>query len=92
MGGLGRALALGLAAEGARTALLGRGLAGVEAVAREIEQSVPSAEEPLALKCDVTDEAAVAEAVSAIDRRWGRIDALVSNAGLMLPREKSWDC
>jgi NAD(P)-dependent dehydrogenase (short-subunit alcohol dehydrogenase family) len=86
--GLGRALALGLAAEGARIALLERDGADVEAVAREIERSVPSAEEPLALKCDVTDEAAVAEAVGAIDRRWGRIDALVSNAGLMLPTEK----
>lgn len=86
--GLGRALALGLAAEGARIALLGRDGTDVEAVAREIEQSVPSAKEPLALKCDVTDEAAVAEAVDAVDRRWGRIDALVSNAGLMLPTEK----
>ncbi|MGI5233037.1 SDR family oxidoreductase [Actinoallomurus sp. CA-142502] len=77
-----------LAAEGARIALLERDGADLAAVAREIEQSVPSAEEPLALKCDVTDEAAVAEAVGAIDGRWGRIDALVSNAGLMLPTEK----
>ncbi|SFF75424.1 3-oxoacyl-[acyl-carrier protein] reductase [Actinacidiphila alni] len=86
--GLGRALGLGLAAAGARIALLERDGGALEATAREIERSVPGAEKPLALACDVTDEVAVASAVRAIDDRWGRIDALVSNAGLMLPTEK----
>jgi NAD(P)-dependent dehydrogenase (short-subunit alcohol dehydrogenase family) len=86
--GLGRALALGLAAQGARIALLERNGADAEAVAREITQGVPGAPEPLVLTCDVTDEVAVVDAVEAIDRTWGRIDALVSNAGLMLPAER----
>ncbi|MFJ8749949.1 SDR family oxidoreductase [Streptomyces sp. NPDC102441] len=56
--------------------------------AREIEQSVPNAQEPLALKCDVTDEAAATDTVGAIDRTRGRIDALVSKCGTDAPTEK----
>lgn len=36
----------------------------------------------LGLACDVTDEGAVAEAVAAVTRHFGRLDALVNNAGI----------
>jgi 3-oxoacyl-[acyl-carrier protein] reductase len=36
----------------------------------------------LGLACDITDAAAVAETVAEIDRRFGRIDVLVNNAGI----------
>ena len=36
----------------------------------------------LALTCDVADSDAVASAFSAIERRFGRLDALVNNAGV----------
>lgn len=41
--------------------------------------------EPLAL--DVNDESSIATAVSAVRERWGRLDALVNNAGIMLDRD-----
>jgi NAD(P)-dependent dehydrogenase (short-subunit alcohol dehydrogenase family) len=40
------------------------------------------AERLLALPADVSNAAQVAEAVAAIDARWGRLDALVNNAGV----------
>ena len=36
----------------------------------------------LALHCDVSDAAAVAAAIASVDRRFGRLDALVNNAGI----------
>ena len=36
----------------------------------------------LALHCDVSDAAAVATAVDAVEQRFGRLDALVNNAGI----------
>ena len=39
-------------------------------------------ESTLAVTCDVSDANAVASAVSAIQRRFGRLDALVNNAGV----------
>ncbi|MBW0103463.1 SDR family NAD(P)-dependent oxidoreductase [Pseudonocardia sp. KRD291] len=41
----------------------------------------PAAEDSLAVAADVTDTAAVDAAVDAVARRFGRIDALVNNAG-----------
>src|SRR5260370_14632205 len=36
----------------------------------------------LALTCDVSDSAAVGAAMTAIEQRFGRLDALVNNAGI----------
>src|SRR6516165_5650055 len=50
-----------------------------------LEESVAAleaSERTLALGGDVSDAAAVANALSAIDRRFGRLDALVNNAGI----------
>lgn len=38
----------------------------------------------LALRCDVSDPAAVAQAVAAVHAHFGRIDALVNNAGIAI--------
>lgn len=38
---------------------------------------------PLALAADVSDEAAVIEAAAETDAAWGRVDALINNAGWM---------
>ena len=38
----------------------------------------------LALRCDVSDPAAVEAAVAAVGQRFGRIDALVNNAGIAI--------
>jgi 3-oxoacyl-[acyl-carrier protein] reductase len=75
--GIGAAIARSFAREGARVAILERE-AGGGAVAEAIVRDKGDA---VALQCDVTVPDAVRDAVAAIDRRWGRVDVLVNNAG-----------
>lgn len=82
--GIGRSLAAGLAAEGARTAVLTRRREEGEQLAEEIGR-LSGAGPVFPVVADVSDEDAVAAAVARIDRQWGRIDALVHNAGWMPP-------
>jgi NAD(P)-dependent dehydrogenase (short-subunit alcohol dehydrogenase family) len=80
--GIGRTLALGLAAEGARVAVLARQREHARLVVDEIGK-LPEAPPALALEADVSDEAAVVQAAAETDRIWGRVDALINNAGWM---------
>ena len=82
--GIGHTLALGLAAEGALTAVLTRHLPQAQAVAAEIEQKYGPGR-ALALAADITDEEAVITALTHVDQSWGRVDALVNNAAWMPP-------
>ncbi|MGI8713142.1 MAG: SDR family NAD(P)-dependent oxidoreductase [Solirubrobacteraceae bacterium] len=79
--GLGRALAIGLAQQGARVAVLARHEDQAAHTVQEIVESVPDAPELLAVAVDVADEAQVQAAAAAVDARWGRVDALINNAG-----------
>ena len=79
-GGIGRAVALGYAAEGAAVALVARRARLLQDVAREIERSGGRA---LAVPADVSDERQVAMAVKAAREAFGRIDILVNNAGVL---------
>lgn len=77
--GMGAAISLGFAREGAHLALLGRDTDAIEPVAKHARALGVRAE---ILSCDVTDAAAVEMAVAqALDRLGGRIDALVNVAG-----------
>jgi NAD(P)-dependent dehydrogenase (short-subunit alcohol dehydrogenase family) len=78
-GGLGRAIALGFAAEGARIAALDQYLGGVEELAQEL---AAQGRECLPMACDVTDADACEAAVTATLNRFGSIDVLVNNAGI----------
>ena len=82
--GLGRAIALRLASDGATVAVLDRADATetVEAIRGE-------GGEVSAWSCDVTDEEQIAQAVSGVGERYGRVDVLVNNAGILSPR-KAW--
>jgi NAD(P)-dependent dehydrogenase (short-subunit alcohol dehydrogenase family) len=80
--GIGRTLALGLAAEGARVAVVARDRKRAQLVVDEISE-LPEAPPALALEADVGDEAAVTDAAAEIDAAWGRVDALINNAGWM---------
>jgi NAD(P)-dependent dehydrogenase (short-subunit alcohol dehydrogenase family) len=80
--GIGRTLALGLAADGARVAVLARDRERAQLVVDEIG-SLPQAPPALALEADVSDEAAVIRAAAETDEAWGRVDALINNAGWM---------
>lgn len=83
--GLGRALAEGLAVEGARLALWDLDGDSVREAAKEIAAAVPDVQPPLAQAVDVGDEAQVEAATQEVERHWGRIDALINNAGWMPP-------
>lgn len=77
--GIGRAVAHRLAAEGAFVGVLDRDADGAEAVAAEVERDGGRA---LAFVCDVRDGDAARGAVLAMHSEAGRLDALVSNAGV----------
>lgn len=76
--GLGRALALELAREGADVAISGRRSDRLAEVAAEIEALGRRA---LPIRCDVTDEAAVEQAARQVVETLGRMDICVANAG-----------
>ncbi|MEO9192516.1 MAG: SDR family NAD(P)-dependent oxidoreductase [Polyangia bacterium] len=76
--GIGRALAIGLAAEGAAVALVARSRGELDAVAAEITAAGGRAVVAVA---DVTDGAQVQSACRAALDAFGSIDILVNNAG-----------
>ena len=78
--GLGRGIALGLAAAGAHVCPLSRTRTAVETVAEEI-RSLDRRSLPLAV--DVTDEAQVQKIVQRMLDEFGRIDILVNSAGIV---------
>ena len=84
-GGLGRQHALYLARKGAKVLVNDLGLEAAEAVAAEIRAA---GGEAMAVAASVTDEAAVAAMVQRAHDAWGRIDILISNAGIL--RDKSF--
>ncbi|MBR1552504.1 MAG: 3-oxoacyl-[Schwartzia sp.] len=93
--GIGRAIALRLAAEGAKVAL---NFAGNEAAANAVREEIEAAGgEAILVKADVANEAAVQEMVQKTADAFGRIDILVNNAGItrdgLLARmkEEDWD-
>ena len=76
--GIGRAIGLRYAAEGARVALLDLDVGGAERVAEEITEAGGTA---LAIPCDVTHLAACETAAAHVTEEWGeRVDILVNNA------------
>ncbi|MFF4625004.1 SDR family NAD(P)-dependent oxidoreductase [Nonomuraea jabiensis] len=76
--GIGEATALALSAEGARVAVGARRTDRLESLARKAPGEV------LALELDVTDQESVRAAVAATVERFGALDVLVNNAGVML--------
>ena len=81
-GGIGRASALGFAAAGARVAVLGRRIEALQSTVAEIERAGGQA---LAIACDVSNAANVAEAAEISEATFGPCDVLVNNAGAIVP-------
>lgn len=83
--GLGRALALAYAAQGAKLVINGRSEGSLKPVAEEVERA---GAEVLAVPADVAAAADVERLVYAAVDRFGGIDVLVNNAGLLGRRVK----
>jgi NAD(P)-dependent dehydrogenase (short-subunit alcohol dehydrogenase family) len=74
--GIGRAVALAFAREGARVAVAARTRSEIEAVAAECGTAA------IAVELDVTDSAGCSRAIDRCLSEWGRLDVLVNNAGI----------
>ena len=83
--GIGAALAKGCTALGASVILQGRDAAALDQVCQEILASGGQAE-TLVLDLEQADAAAYAAVAEDLQRRHGRLDGLVHNAGLLGPR------
>ena len=77
--GIGRVLAQGLAAAGARVAVVARRAERLEDLVREIEGRGGTA---IAVQADVTDSESVERAFDAAQQAFGTVDVVVSNAGV----------
>ncbi|HRD78723.1 MAG TPA: SDR family oxidoreductase, partial [Hyphomicrobiaceae bacterium] len=84
--GIGEAAALALAADGAKVILTGRRAAPLEDVARRIKAQGGTAEVRAG---DLSKAATVDRLAGEIRSAHGRLDILVSNAGLNIP-DRSW--
>jgi 2-dehydro-3-deoxy-D-gluconate 5-dehydrogenase len=77
-GGIGRAIALGLGAAGAKVAVLGRNEEKNQRVLSELnELGIPS----IAVSLDVTNRPGLEPAIRKVESELGAIDVLVNNAG-----------
>lgn len=92
--GIGRAIALHFAGQGAKLVLSARNAAALDELAKEIQSA---GGEALAVAGDVAIAADVERLFSEADKMFGRVDILVNNAGitrdglLMRMKEEDWD-
>ncbi|MDG4834309.1 SDR family oxidoreductase [Solwaraspora sp. WMMD1047] len=78
--GIGRTLARELAAAGARVAAAARDRVGLDTLVEEI---TAAGGEAVAVPTDISDAASVDGLFDAVADRFGRVDALVNNAGII---------
>lgn len=81
--GIGRGIALALAREGMRTAILDIELDAAERTAKEIESAGGRA---IGLQVDVTSERSLADAAAAVAKAFGPVHVLSNNAGVSAPQ------
>ncbi len=81
--GIGRAVCVRLAEEGANVVVTSRTAAHVDETCREVE--LASGRPAIGLELDLTDSDAVSRVVKEVVHRFGRIDILSNNAGLGSP-------
>jgi hypothetical protein len=81
--GIGRQLALDLAARGAVVAGCGRSIPRLKETLKEVRRTSPSS---VMIGCDVSDAEQVQGMIAKIIADYGRIDVLVNNAGIGMRR------
>src|SRR5512144_1360420 len=80
--GIGKAIALAFASEGATVVIAGRDLSRLEETVETIRASEGRA---LAVRTDISDEQQVKQMVARTMDEYGRIDILVNNSGIVGP-------
>ena len=78
--GIGQATALKFAQEGAKVAACD---INMEKIAETVRLVKEAGGEAMGFKVDVTDKASIAAMVQGVMAKWGRIDTLVNNAGIV---------
>lgn len=86
--GIGRAAAEALGRAGCRVALVGRRPEPLEETAEALRADSVDC---LVLSADVGDAGSVRSIVDSVQQAWGRLDVLVNNAGLNVPRRAMQD-
>ena len=92
--GIGRASAILFAQQGARVVVAARNLRGAE---ETVAMIAAAGNEAFFVRTDVTKEADIQRMVEATIARWGRIDILFNNAGVVMVKpleqmtEEDWD-
>jgi citronellol/citronellal dehydrogenase len=85
--GIGRALALGLAADGWRVVVAAKSTSSTEklpgSIFSVVEEIKAAGGEAMPFQIDVRDDAKIAELATATMARFGRIDLLINNAGAL---------
>ncbi|MHB8329161.1 MAG: SDR family NAD(P)-dependent oxidoreductase, partial [Acidimicrobiales bacterium] len=82
--GIGRRVAIDLAAEGCRLVLCARDVERLDAVVDELHEAGTDA---VAIAGDLRDSDTATEVAAQASRRFGRIDILVNNAGIGTPKK-----
>lgn len=92
--GIGRAIAVTLARNGAKVACVARSADKLAETVAEIVAAGGTAE---AFACDVTDDSSVSDVIEKVLAKWDRLQILVNNAGItrdgLIPRmaDDAWD-
>jgi NAD(P)-dependent dehydrogenase (short-subunit alcohol dehydrogenase family) len=83
--GLGRAMAIGFAADGWNVSGCGTDVAALQSLGSELGQ------DHFLQACNVTDPAAVEEFAAAVSKRFGSPDLLLNNAATINPNKPLWE-
>jgi NAD(P)-dependent dehydrogenase (short-subunit alcohol dehydrogenase family) len=89
--GIGRAISIALAGEGAQLVLAGRDIAGLEETARLIGESNNQAPAALICQMDLLDAKSIESTVGQTLNTFGRIDVLVNNSGIAGKNSPLWE-
>ena len=93
--GIGRAVALRLAADGAKIAVNYN--SGETPAQQVVDEIIANGGEAIAVQADVSDEAQVKAMAAQVRKQWNRLDILINNAGirndrlLMRMTTREWD-
>ena len=87
--GMGRVAAAMFCREGAKVAVADVSLEQLEAAVAEAKAAAQGGGDAFAVQCDVTREQQVKGAIAATVTRYGRLDVLYNNAGIMMAEDAS---